>query len=65
MTNNEDNILDSGELFTVRYRLKEENALFGDQEFSIQFIPKRGQASELELRTPDVLNQLKVRLYPR
>ncbi len=62
---NGNNILESGEMFNILFKLKPEHALHGDEQFGLKFIPKRGQETELSARTPDVMNDLKTILYPR
>ncbi|MEM2032051.1 MAG: archaellin/type IV pilin N-terminal domain-containing protein [Candidatus Woesearchaeota archaeon] len=62
---NQDIILESGELFVIRYKLKESQPIGPDEEFGFKFIPKRGQETELYLSTPDVLVEATTLLYPR
>lgn len=59
---NNDTILEEGELLVLRYKLSDENVLPIETIFEVAFLPKKGALENIELRTPDMVLNNKLRL---
>jgi archaellin len=59
---NQDTILEQGEIFTVRYLLGNASQLNPEEQFEVTFQPNRGSLETLELTTPDLILDSKIRL---
>ena len=61
---NKDTVLDPGELFVIRYKMRLENSPVADEEFQISFLPKDGAVTDLEAKVPTVVNEPKLMIWP-
>ncbi len=61
---NKDSVLEYGEVYIMKFRLKESNALKEEDTFQINIIPKEGSITYLAGSIPDVINDRKLILWP-
>lgn len=60
----DDTIMESGEVFLFKYRLLPEHELQMEEEFDLSLIPKTGAEERRRIQVPDVLNKVRVPLWP-
>ncbi len=61
----DDTIIETGELFMLRYKLNKGHELEPEEKYTFQLLPKRGSVSEASGLLPEVLSRPKMTLWPR
>lgn len=59
---NNDTVLEEGEMYTVKFKLDNANALSTEEDFEITLTPKTGAMEVINLRTPELIMRNKIRL---
>jgi len=62
--NDDDSIMEQGEIFLFEYRLLPEHELQMEEEFDFSLIPKSGAEERRRISIPDVLNKPRIPLWP-
>lgn len=62
--NDDDSIMEQGEVFLFEYRLLQEHELRMEEEFDFSLIPKSGAEERRRISIPDVLNKPRISLWP-
>lgn len=61
---NTDTVLQSGELYVLKFQLSRNNELTEEETFQITFMPKDGSTTYLEAASPNVIGDTKMLLWP-
>lgn len=59
-----DSVLELGELYILRYKLRDRNALPEEKVFQVNLMPRDGSVTFLESAPPSVISDVKVQLWP-
>ena len=60
-----DTVLEAGELYIVKFKLRPEDALSEEEVFQVNFIPKDGGITFLQASPPNVISDKKLILWPQ
>jgi archaellin len=64
MHGDDDLVLADGEVFKLKFKLRDSERMFIGQEFRFIFSSEKGRLSQAQARTPDVITTLRIPLWP-
>jgi archaellin len=61
---NQDVVLGDGEVFLIKFKLKDDNKMYIGQEFNFLISSEKGRMTRVQARTPDIIQTIRVSLWP-
>ncbi len=64
MHGDDDTVLDNGEMFMVKFKLRPENRMFINEQFEMIYHTESGRMRTYQARTPAIITSTRVQLWP-